>query len=300
MFYHLLLLSFVGLGVSAPGRHQNAYQSRAYNYRRPSAYTRPFTASRAYPYGNNAPVNYTPDPRVILDTPNANAALAYIAEDLGSCGEDAQVYIKTLISTGNEAAATKAADAVYRAKYFSPSFRPSKACLAAEQAWKAAYASGQSPTLTSALAFIDAYPGGGACKASARAYIQAILAGKTSAEAALASFADFAAASTNGIDTACAKAAMAFIDTSGAPASPIIASMRAFMAQALKTGQGLDPVCRASALKYAKVIADGGSQEEANEVAAVDYLNALGSTSFSDENSPCAVAGKAFIDAYEG
>jgi len=295
----LLLLSFVGLGVSAPGRHQNAYAytSRAYNYQ-PSAYTRPFTASRAYQYG--PPVNYTPDPRVILDTPAANAALAYIAEDLGSCGEHSQVYIKTLISTGNEAAATKAADAVYRANYFSPNFRPSKPCQAAEQAWRAAYASGQSPTLTSAIAFIDAYPGGGACKVGARAYIQAILEGKTSAEAALGAFADFAAASTNGIDTACSKAAMAFLDNSGAPASPIIAAMRTFMAQALKTGQGLDPVCRDSALKYAKVIADGGSQEEATEVAAVGFLNALGSTSFSDESSPCAVAGKAFIDAYEG
>jgi len=293
MIPSLLLLSFVGVAVSAPGYHH-----RAYSYR-PAAYTRPFTAV-ARTYGNNAPVDYKPDLSVILDAPNANAALAYIAEDLGSCGEDSQVYIKTLITTGDEAAATRAADAIYRAKYFSPNYRPSAPCLAAENAWKAAYATGQSPTLTSALAFIDAYPGGGACKASARAYIQAILQGKTSAEASLASFADFAAASTNGIDTSCAKAAMAYIDNSGAPATPIIASMRAFMAQALKTGQGLDPVCRKSALNYAKVIAAGGSQEEANEAAAVDYLNALATTSFDDENSPCAVAGKAFIDAYEG
>jgi len=313
MMVTLLLASLVGLTLSAPGGHYNAYY-RPYYYR-PAVYAKPFTAFRKYGYQlvdatpNVAPVArtgvvaapFTPaaDPEVLLDTPAAKAALAYLAEDLSNCGEQSKAYISTYIDTGDEAAATKAAEAVYRANYNpADSANLSPACQAAEKAYRASYAAGQSPLLPSALAFIEEYNSNSACAASARTYMQSINQGKTSVQAALDSFKAFAAASTDSIDANCVNAAKAFIANSGAPSTPITAAMTAFITKALETGSGFDPVCSAASESYATAYAAGRSTAEATEAAAVTFLNSVGTSSAYDETSACGLAAKAFIDTY--
>jgi len=318
----LLAASLVGLTVSAPGSHYNAYY-RPYYY--PSAYSQPFTAFRRYGYkfvdpqpetaaaitrtSTAAPrtatavpatsFNPTADSNVILDTPSAKAALAYLAEDLGSCSEQSKAYITTYIDTGDEAAATKAAEAVYRADYSPDLSNLSPACQAAEKAYRASYAAGQSPILPSALAFIDAYNSDSACAASARTYIQSINQGKTSVQAALDAFKSFAAKSSDSVDAVCVKSAQAFIANSASPASPISAAMTAFITKALETGSGFDPICAAASESYATAYAAGQSTAEATEAAAVSFLDAVGDSAVYDENTACGLAAKAFIDAYE-
>jgi len=313
MMITLLLASLVGLTMSAPGGgHYNAYY-RPYYYR-PAVYSKPFTAFRKYGYrpvaATPAPVArtgavvaaapFTPaaDPEVLLDTPAARAALAYLAEDLGSCGDQSQAYISTFLDTGDEAAATKAAEAVYRANYNPTASNLSPACQAAEKAYRASYAAGQSPLLPSALAFIEEYNSDSACAASARTYIQSINQGKTSVQAALDAFKSFAAKSTDSIDPACVNAAKAFIANSGSPSTPITAAMTAFITKALETGSGFDPVCSAASESYATAYAAGQSTAEATEAAAVTFLNAVGTSSAYDETSACGLAAKAFIDTY--
>merc|ERR1712180_522761 len=283
MMTTLLLASLVGLTVSAPGSHYNAYY-RPYYYH--SAYSQPFTAFRQYGYKfvnpqpktaaapktplsstvaprTAVPFNPTADSNVILDTPSAKAALAYLAEDLGSCSEQSKAYITTYIDTGDEAAATKAAEAVYRANYSPDLSSLSPACQAAEKAYRASYAAGQSPILPSALAFIEAYNSDSACAAAAQTYIQSINQGKTSVQAALDAF------------------------------------KSAFITKALETGSGFDPVCATASESYATAFAAGQSTAEATEAAAVTFLNAVGGSEVYDENTACGVAAKAFIDAYE-
>merc|ERR1712180_126259 len=297
MMTTLLLASLVGLTVSAPGSHYNAYY-RPYYYH--SAYSQPFTAFRQYGYKfvdpqpktaaapktptvaprTAVPFNPTADSNVILDTPSAKAALAYLAEDLGSCSEQSKAYITTYIDTGDEAAATKAAEAVYRANYSPDLSSLSPACQAAEKAYRASYAAGQSPILPAALAFIEAYNSDSACAAAAQTYIQSINQGKTSVQAALDAFKSFAAKSSDSIDAVCVKSAQAFIANSESPASPISAAMTAFITKALETGSGFDPVCATASESYATAFAAGGSD-------------------VYDENTACGVAAKAFIDAYE-
>merc|ERR1712180_108859 len=297
MMTTLLLASLVGLTVSAPGSHYNAYY-RPYYYH--SAYSQPFTAFRQYGYKfvnpqpktaaapktplsstvaprTAVPFNPTADSNVILDTPSAKAALAYLAEDLGSCSKQSKAYI----TTGDEAAATKAAEAVYRANYSPDLSSLSPACQAAEKAYRASYAAGQSPILPAALAFIDAYNSDSACAAAAQTYIQSINQGKTSVQAALDAFKSFAAKSSDSIDAVCVKSAQAFI------------------ANALETGSGFDPVCATASESYATAFAAGQSTAEATEAAAVTFLNAVGGSDVYDENTACGVAAKAFIDAYE-
>merc|ERR1712180_158444 len=263
MMTTLLLASLVGLTVSAPGSHYNAYY-RPYYYH--SAYSQPFTAFRQYGYKfvnpqpktaaapktptvaprTAVPFNPTADSNVILDTPSAKAALAYLAE------------------------------AVYRANYSPDLSSLSPACQAAEKAYRASYAAGQSPILPAALAFIEAYNSDSACAAAAQTYIQSINQGKTSVQAALDAFKSFAAKSSDSIDAVCVKSAQAFIANSESPASPITAAMTAFITKALETGSGFDPVC----------------------ATAVTFLNAVGGSDVYDENTACGVAAKAFIDAY--
>jgi len=319
MMTTLLLASLVGLTVSAPGSHYNAYY-RPYYYH--SAYSQPFTAFRQYGYKfvdpqpktaaapktplsstvaprTAVPFNPTADSNVILDTPSAKAALAYLAEDLGSCSEQSKAYITTYIDTGDEAAATKAAEAVYRANYSPDLSSLSPACQAAEKAYRASYAAGQSPILPAALAFIEAYNSDSACAAAAQTYIQSINQGKTSVQAALDAFKSFAAKSSDSIDAVCVKSAQAFIANSESPASPISAAMTAFITKALETGSGFDPVCATASESYATAFAAGQSTAEATEAAAVTFLNAVGGSDVYDENTACGVAAKAFIDAYE-
>jgi len=311
MMTTLLLASLVGLTVSAPGSHYNAYYRPYYHH---SAYSQPFTAFRRYGYNPQpntvaatpltrtalpaVPFNPVADSNVILDTPSAKAALAYLAEDLGSCGEHSKAYISTYIDTGDEAAATRAAEAVYRANY-NPNFSSlSPACQAAEKAYRASYAAGQSPILPAALAFIDAYNSESACASGARTYIQSINQGKTSVQAALDAFKSFATKSSDSIDAVCVKAANAFIANSGAPATPISAAMTAFITKALETGSGFDPVCAAASESYATAYAAGQSTVEATEAAAVTFLDVVGDSAVYDESSACGLAAKAFIDAY--
>jgi len=238
-------------------------------------------------------------------TPTFRAALAYLAEqvNLDGCGEQFKAYINTNVEGDREAAAEAAAE-VYKSGYAAGQTL-SPACQAAEAVWREKYAAGEDPLLPSALAFIDAYPVQSACGVSAGDYIRALTAGKTAKQAALAAFKSFAAeivAEAEGeqptVDAVCVKASQAYIESSGIPDGPNKAAMLEYISQALESGEGFDPVCLEAAKTYIEVYSRSGSDSEANDAAAVTFLNKVSQSDNFDENSACGRAANVFVSSY--
>ena len=233
-------------------------------------------------------------------SPSAVAATAFLNNlPLDSCGKQAKVFIEDILAGGSASSATAKATAVYQADYSAYALgngaSPAPACIAAENAWKQAHATGQDPVLASALAFMKVYNSESPCAVSAFDYVQSIVNGRTHAEANVAAMKSFidqiknlAAQGKSTVDPVCANSALAYASSTGAT-SPNAEAMRAFIAKALETGSSLDPVCLAAA----EDVINGKS----NYAAAKTFVKLYKNSPTPAAQSPCAAATKAYSAA---
>merc|ERR1711872_680190 len=204
--------------------------------------------------------------------PSAESALVYMKiffgeEDL--CSASGLAYLENILNGKPGAEANAAAEAAYKAEWAKGTrLRPGSACEKADIAFKESYNSGKDTILESALAFINAWPGlqeGNPCAVSGKAYMEAIIEGKSVDEAGLLSgkafikaFGDLARSGKSLEDSSCAAAAKSFISGSYIPDSASAESAKAFIDATLSTSSsGYDPVCAASALAYMDAFAAG-------------------------------------------
>jgi len=237
-------------------------------------------------------------------SPSAKAALSYLQGALGldSCGQQAKVYLETILAGGSSAQANAEATAVYIRKYNAGERAvPGSPCAASDIAYRQAALAGQDPVLAAALAFMKSYGSDSPCFVSARDYVEAIVAGSSQTEAnvkAAKSFAhqlqSLAAQRKPTIDEACAASAKVFASFSDAPSSPNAAAMQAFISKALETGKGFDPVCYRSAEKFFESFESGKEEVESTFAAVRDFLQGYSSSPSPASQSPCAAATKAY------
>merc|ERR1739838_271588 len=220
--------------------------------------------------------------------PAAASGLAYMRayfdkNDL--CGTSGLAYMETILSGGSGVQAQANAEAAYKAAWARGGrIVPGSACAASEVAFKEAYASGNGrATIESALAFVNNWPGlkdGNPCAVSGKAYMDAIVAGKSvdsagiiSSKAFMVAFVEAAKAGKNINDPACAASAKAFID-----------------AALTTSASGYDPVCAASSFAYMDAFASGKDALTSNLIAAkAFFLEYIKGTS-PGVDSPCVKA----------
>merc|ERR1712034_305881 len=228
--------------------------------------------------------------RLDAKSPSAKAALSYLQGALGldSCGQQAKVYLETILGGGSPAQANAEATAVYIRNY-----------NAGERA-----APGEDPVLAAALAFMRSYGSDSPCFVAARDYVESVVAGASQTQAnvrAAKSFAHqlqtLAAQRKPTIDEACAASAKVFASFSDSPSSPNAAAMQAFISKALETREGFDPVCYASAEKFFESFESGKPEIESTFAAARDFLAGYRSSPTPASQSPCAAATKAYAVA---
>merc|ERR1712055_332381 len=215
--------------------------------------------------------------------PSAKSALAYMKSYFGEgdlCSESGIAYMKSILSGASGAEANAAAEAAYKAAWAKGArLAPGSACEASEDAFKEAYSSGEGSILESARAFVDNWPGlktGNPCAVSGKAYMDAIIEGKSiddagylSGRAFIVAFGDLARTGKSIEDPACADAAKAFIESANPPDSASAESAKAFIDATLSTSaSGYDPVCAKSALAYMDAFASGKSALTSNLIAA--------------------------------
>merc|ERR1712027_106856 len=243
----------------------------------------------------------TPQSNLDLNSPSARSALSYLAEGAGldSCGQQTKAYIDVVINGGSRAEAEAIATQIYQRDYGKVPL--SAACVAAENAWKAAVASGADPVLQSALAFMDASPSESPCYVSAKDYVQAIVGGAQHVDAGLVAAKSFAAQIVNlanqgksTIDPACARSAIAYSKSSAKPSAPNAAAMEAFIAKALEVGSSFDPVCLKSTERFWESYANNQQELTSTFSAARDFLSTYSANPTIASRSPCAAAAKAY------
>merc|ERR1739838_564697 len=220
--------------------------------------------------------------------PAAASGLAYMRayfDKNGLCGTSGLAYMETILSGGSGVQAQANAEAAYKAAWARGGrIVPGSACAASEVAFKEAYASGNGrATIESALAFVNNWPGlkdGNPCAVSGKAYMDAIVAGKSvdsagiiSSKAFMVAFVEAAKAGKNINDPACAASAKAFID-----------------ATLTTSASGYDPVCAASSFAYMDAFASGKDALTSNLIAAkAFFLEYIKGTS-PGVDSPCVKA----------
>jgi len=240
-------------------------------------------------------------------SPSALAALSYLKSGLAqdSCAQQATVYIETILAGGSPNQANAKAQEVYLRNYNAGQRSAAGSpCAAADIAFRQASATGQDPVLASALAFMQAYKSESPCFVSAKDYIEAIVAGKSHADAnlrATKSFAhqiqNLAAQGKTTIDAQCLKSAQAYATSSSIPSSPNAAAMQAFISKALETGMGYDPVCYTAAEKFFQSYENGQPELNSNFAAAREFLKGYKNSPTPASKSPCAAATKAYAAA---
>jgi len=245
--------------------------------------------------------------RLDAKSPSAKAALSYLQGALGldSCGQQAKVYLETILGGGSPAQANAEATAVYIRNYNAGErAAPGSACAASDIAFRQAAAAGEDPVLAAALAFMKSYGSDSPCFVAARDYVESVVAGASQTQAnvrAAKSFAHqlqtLAAQRKPTIDEACAASAKVFASFSDSPSSPNAAAMQAFISKALETREGFDPVCYASAEKFFESFESGKPEIESTFAAARDFLAGYRSSPTPASQSPCAAATKAYAVA---
>merc|ERR1712032_610754 len=237
--------------------------------------------------------------------PSATSALAYMKSYFGDgdlCSESGIAYMKSILSGASGAEANAAAEAAYKAAWAKGArLAPGSACEASEDAFKEAYSSGEGSILESARAFVDNWPGlktGNPCAVSGKAYMDAIIEGKSiddagflSGRAFIVAFGDLARTGKSIEDPACADAAKAFIESANPPDSASAESAKAFIDATLSTSaSGYDPVCAKSALAYMDAFASGKSALTSNLIAAKAFFEEYAKGSSPGPDSPCVKA----------
>merc|ERR1712032_26307 len=237
--------------------------------------------------------------------PSATSALAYMKSYFGDgdlCSESGIAYMKSILSGASGAEANAAAEAAYKAAWAKGArLAPGSACEASEDAFKEAYSSGEGSILESARAFVDNWPGlktGNPCAVSGKAYMDAIIEGKSiddagflSGRAFIVAFVDLARTGKSIEDPACADAAKAFIESANPPDSASAESAKAFIDATLSTSaSGYDPVCAKSALAYMDAFASGKGALTSNLIAAKAFFEEYAKGSSPVPDSPCVKA----------
>merc|ERR1712032_1148071 len=175
--------------------------------------------------------------------PSAESALAYMKVFFGEedlCSTSGLAYLENILNGKTGAEANAAAEAAYKAEWAKGTrLRPGSACEKADIVFKESYNSGKDTILDSALAFVNAWPGlqeGNPCAVSGKAYMEAIIQGKSIDEAGLLSgkasikaFGDLARSGRSLEDSSCAAAAKSFISASYVPDSASAESAKAFI-----------------------------------------------------------------------
>merc|ERR1711971_1414994 len=237
--------------------------------------------------------------------PSATSALAYMESyfDKGDlCGASGIAYMKSILSGASGAEANAVAEAAYKAAWAKGArLVPGSACEASDIAFKGAYASGEGSILESARAFVDNWPGlktGNPCAVSGKAYMDAIIEGKSvdaagylSGRAFIVAFGDLARSGKSIEDSACADAAKAFIESANPPDNASVESAKAFIDATLTTSaSGYDPVCAHSALAYMDAFASGKSALTSNLIAAKAFFEEYAKGTSPGPDSPCVKA----------
>merc|ERR1712032_781136 len=214
--------------------------------------------------------------------PSATSALAYMKSYFGDgdlCSESGIAYMKSILSGASGAEANAAAEAAYKAAWAKGArLAPGSACEASEDAFKEAYSSGEGSILESARAFVDNWPGlktGNPCAVSGKAYMDAIIEGKSvddagylSGRAFIVAFGDLARTGKSIEDPACADAAKAFIESANPP----------------------DSASAESALAYMDAFASGKGALTSNLIAAKAFFEEYAKGSSPGPDSPCVKA----------
>merc|ERR1712172_230477 len=257
--------------------------------------------------------------------PSATSALAYMESyfDKGDlCGASGIAYMKSILSGASGAEANAVAEAAYKAAWAKGArLVPGSACEASDIAFKEAYASGEGSILESARAFVDNWPGlktGNPCAVSGKAYMDAIIEGKSvddagylSGRAFIVAFGDLARSGKSIEDSACGDAAKAFIESANPPDNASVESAKAFIDAALTsnliaakaffveyakgTSPGPDSPCVKATLGYA---ANSPTASKANKDAMLAFIEQAvndGPEVFTDP--VCGAATIAYLDS---
>ena len=307
----LLLASLAAFSFAFPQYPQLIFPNRAggINSYLQVAYPRlPVKGSGVPSSTNENKIRKQPSTKKVIK-PSAESALAYMKiffgeEDL--CSASGLAYLENILNGKTGAEANDAAEAAYKAEWAKGTrLRPGSACEKANVAFIESYNSGKETILESALAFVKTWPGlqeGNPCAVSGKAYMEAIIEGKSIDEAGLLSgkafikaFGDLARSGKSVVDSSCAAAAKSFISGSNIPDSASAESAMAFIDATLgSSSSGYDPVCAASALAYMDAFAAGKDSLTANLIAAKAFYQEYAKGTSPGPNSPCVKASLAY------
>merc|ERR1712142_322967 len=285
----LLLASLASLGLSAP---QNSFfvLTRGSGARETTSYI-------DYSTGLRSSSSKVASAKVIR--PTTDSALAYMKEYFGEdlCSAAAQAYLESILDGGDAAEANAAAAAAYKAaSRAGATITPGSPCEAAKTSFVRNYNSGRDVVQEATLAFINAWPAakeGNPCAASGKAYMEAIINGKSQKSAALGASKAFIAAfdalakdgkSLKVNDPACAAASKAFI-SSNSKVSATAAAAEAFIDATLTdAATEYDGGCAAAALAHMNSFADGNDEATSTLYAAKAFYSefAKGKSASSD------------------
>merc|ERR1711872_677891 len=259
----LLLASLASLGLSAP---QNSFfvLTRGSGARETTSYI-------DYSTGLRSSSSKVASAKVIR--PTTDSALAYMKEYFGEdlCSAAAQAYLESILNGGDAAEANAAAATAYKAaSRAGATITPGSPCEAAETSFVRNYNSGKDVVQEATLAFVAAWPGakeGNPCAASGKAYMEAIINGKSQKAAALGASKAFIA--SNSEDSATSAAAEAFIDATLTDAAT-----------------EYDGVCATAALAYMNSFADGNDEATSTLYAAKAFYEEYAKGKSASSKSP--------------
>ena len=250
----------------------------------------------------NAPTDST--------SPTAAAALAYLSKVNKDefCGMSTEAYLKAIMAGKTKEEANAEATRVYINAYNNGASIPtSGACSAAEKAWRQAWANGEDPVLSSAMAFMENWHGvkeGNPCAVSGVDYVKAIIDGKSHLEAnqiASMRFADavkeLAMSGKELKDKACRDSTLAFFNSVQKKPDPAnAAAFTAFMEKIYQGGADVyDPVCFASLEGYMDAYMKGEDIMASNMAAGKTFFQSFMKGSDYPADSPCAAASLAYV-----
>merc|ERR1712242_215554 len=225
-------------------------------------------------------------PKVIR--PTTDSALAYMKEYFGEdlCSAAAQAYLESILDGGDAAEANAAAATAYKAaSRAGATITAGSPCEAAKTSFVRNYNSGKDVVQEATLAFVEAWPGveeGNPCASSGKAYMEAIINGKSQKAAALGASKAFIAAfdalakggeSLKVNDPACAAASKAFIDAT------LTDSVTEY-----------DGVCATAALAYMNSFADGNDEATSTMYAAKAFYEEYAKGNSASSESTCVKA----------
>merc|ERR1711872_715004 len=274
----LLLASLASLGLSAP---QNSFfvLTRGSGARESTSYI-------DYSTGLRSSSSKVASPKVIR--PTTDSALAYMKEYFGEdlCSAAAQAYLESILDGDDAAEANAAAASAYKAASRAvATITPGSPCEAAKTSFVRNYNSGRDVVQEATLAFVNAWPGakeGNPCAASGKAYMEAIINGKSLKAAALGASKAFIAAfdalakdgkSLKVNDPACAAASKAFISSNSKDSAT-----------------EYDEVCAAAALAYMNSFADGNDEATSTLYAAKAFYSEFAKGKSASSDSTCVKA----------